>query len=61
METLLPSQIVVLELVIFTIGLALTFIKTLFELLQPVEVIVSVKVYVWVIFGVTEGLGEVEE
>ena len=46
METLLPSQIVVLELVIFTIGLALTFIKTLFELLQPVEVIVSVKVYV---------------
>ena len=58
-ESLEPIQII-LELPALAAGTGLTVTVIEFELVQPVAVIVSVKVYVVVIVGETEGLERVD-
>jgi hypothetical protein len=55
-----PEQMDVFAMVVAA-GKAFTVMVTALELLHPVEVLVSVNVYVVVIVGLTVGLEEVEE
>ena len=56
-----PLQIEVFMFVIDAVGLWLTVIVTSLELKQPVVLLVSVKVYVWVEIGFTSGFDSIDE
>ena len=55
-----PVQITVLEIMVAA-GIGFIVIVTGFDLMHPVAVIVSVRVYVVLTAGITVGLDEIEE